>query len=216
VAQVEPLEKIEELSGEEPAQATTSAQDVTCYDAAAERAAQARAQTAGNNDVGQEEYPKKTEENGYQGSGPLRDHIAGSNKMVPDLPEDLDQPFVLAGIEFEPLPPAPDYAPALLTVRNKDLLAINKTAVIRFDIISYTHAKLIPGKDRNTVGVKFYRHHRPNSMRVQARKSADVVLSCREFIRSMTHLMHKKGVMEPTTWESFFVVRFGGETGEAA
>jgi len=158
---------------------TTAAQDVTCYDAVEEMAAQA---------VGWDH----TEED-------------------PDLPEDLDRPFEVAGVRFSPVSSKPVATQTpVVTIRNSAIIAFSAAAAERYGLREYAYARLVPSEDRTVLGIKFLSSNRPGAHLVQKKEHSGAVISARAFLRNMPAIVGKKAILEPTEWTGFFMVRFGG------
>jgi hypothetical protein len=176
-AYTQPFEKFEEL----PAQAMTSAQDVTCYDAAAEKAARAADKISADAD-------------------------AMCDPSGPDLPEDLDRPFVLAGIAFEAAKHTRQLGGDTVSVRKKHL-SIHSGAIQEHGLARYTHARLAASRDGQAIAIKFYTGKRPGALKFQR----GCVISGEAFLREHPGMVGREGLLEAAGIEGWYVVRLGKE-----
>ena len=145
------------------------------------------------------------------GGLPGTDHISQPGKMAPDLPEDLDRPFTVAGINFVPAQPKRTMGDPIVTIRNKSIIAISAAAAIKYKLRDFSHARLVPSDDGAAIGVKFFHASRPGAVRAQRKERLGVTLSAQAFLRGVPGLIGMKATLEPTEWDGFFVARFGGE-----
>jgi len=161
-----------------------SAQDVTCHDPAAEAAARASDPV---------EFPVT---------------MADVREIVADV-IDESQPFVLAGIEFEPMHERRRTGGNYLTVRAKNI-GISVDAAEELGLNDYQFASYTVSKDGLAVAVKFSIEARPKALKI-SRKTGNIVISAQPLGNRYPGLVGKRGVLEFTGVRGWYVARFGGE-----
>jgi hypothetical protein len=208
----EPFETIEEFPGKGPAQATPSAQDVTCYDAEAEMAAReavsARAEMPERSYAEIREATEKAIEKAKKD-----DHFPQTGNMVPDP----ILPFTLAGIQFTPFlvdRSRPSGDPRV-TIR-QGCVAFSSCAVRTFSL--HKHKGVIFYPAPGVLGIQFLPAPIQGSYSLvsQHKDSTDRVVNAITFLKSFPDLAGRKGVLEPTERDGFYLVRLGEGQGEAA
>lgn len=138
-----------------------------------------------------------------------QDHFAEPSKKAPDLPEDLDRPFVLAGIEFAPLHKRRQSGENYVALRTTSL-GISTAAEAELGLKRYTHARYTVSLDGTAVAIKFLTEKKPGALCVN-RSTGSMAISAQPLASKHPELIGKKAKLEATDVRDWFVARFGGE-----
>lgn len=138
-----------------------------------------------------------------------QDHFAEPSKKAPDLPEDLDRPFVLAGIEFAPLHKRRQSGENYVALRTTSL-GISTAAEAELGLKRYTHARYTVSLDGTAVAIKFLTEKKPGALCVN-RSTGSMAISAQPLASKHPELIGKKARLEATDVRDWFVARFGGE-----
>lgn len=122
---------------------------------------------------------------------------------------DESQPFVLAGIEFEPLHERRRTGGNYLTIRQKNI-GISVDAAEELGLGGYEYASYTVSKDGQAVAVKFSVEARPKALKI-SRKTGNIVISAQPLGNRYPGLVGKRGRLEFTGVRGWYVARFGGE-----
>lgn len=85
-------------------------------------------------------------------------HSGEPTNMVPDLPEDLDRPFSLAGFDFDPSILDRPLSPPVVTIGKGGALNISRGAFVRFDLGRYVAVRMIPSTNQRAMALIFSGH----------------------------------------------------------
>lgn len=138
-----------------------------------------------------------------------QDHVEGDLTMVPELPEDLTAPFILAGIEFAPLHKRRQSGENYVALRTTSL-GISTAAEAELGLKRYTHARYTVSLDGTAVAIKFLTEKKPGALCVN-RSTGSMAISAQPLASKHPELIGKKARLEATDVRDWFVARFGGE-----
>ena len=198
--------------------------DGLCYYAKCKKEREAKCETssASADPLEMRESPIRDDEDSADGrtaATPMLDAIQAppppvTVEQVSDstLPEDMDRPFVLAGIEFEPVTRQRVVGKDLVTIREKAVFFLSG-AVARHNLGQYSHARLTVSVDGKALAVKFYSDVHEGAGKLQGKRGV-LSLSATAFLRAHRGIVGQSAALEPAGVGGWFVVRFGH--GEAA
>lgn len=128
----------------------------------------------------------------------------------PDLPEDMDRPFILAGIEFTASVRQRVTGKALVAIKSR-FISLRTGVIAKHGLDRYAYARLAASRDGKAIAIKFYREKRDGAAKLQGKRKGGVLIAAEAFLRNQPQMIGQEAPLESAGIEGWYVIRLSGE-----